>query len=517
MNIPSINKQTIALILAGGVFLTTLFLIRKTMFLGSLGNIILLITAIAGGLFIITFTRNIAKNKSASVVKNNNLPDHFGEMLQRAILETSTDSFAVTDLTGRLLYCNQQTATLHGYASADELIGKSAFTLFPLKEIIRAAKYLQITRKGELIKNVEFTLLKKDGTPFLAELSASLIKNEAGIPMAFMATVRDITERRWVEEQIRESEARYRIVADNTFDWEFWQAPNERFIYTSPSCKRITGWDAIDFIKNPKLVLDIIHDDDKLQFESHVHDAKENKQPGEIEFRIRRADGQERWISHICQPVIDDHGLYIGTRGSNRDITERKHAEDELQLVNEKLRLQLAEIEELQIILRKQALHDPLTGLYNRRYMEDGLRKELARASREDYQICIALLDMDNLKVFNDSFGHAIGDKALVLLSEKLRELTRTDDIVCRYGGDEFLIVLHKTNLANGFKRVEQWRKIMEEMRIPHQGHELQITFTAGVSTFPAHGKTLEEIIKVADDALYAAKKKGKNIVIAPN
>jgi len=358
--------------------------------------------------------------------------------------------------------------------------------------------------------------LKKDGTQFLAELSASLIKNDAGIPTAFMATVRDVTERRWVDEQIRESEARYRIVADNTFDWEFWQAPSDRFIYTSPSCKRITGWDAIEFIKNPSLMIDIIHPEDRQQFVNHTNKLKENKTAGEIEFRIIRTDRKELWISQICQPVFDGDGKYIGIRGSNRDITERKNVENDLQLANDKLRLQLSEIEELQIILREQALRDPLTGLYNRRYMEEGLRMELSRAGREDYQVTIALLDMDNLKNFNDTFGHAIGDKALILLSEKLVELTRTDDIICRYGGDEFLIILHKTNLQDGFKRVEQWRKTMEDIRIPHEQAELQITFTAGIATYPLHGKTLEEIIKAADDALYEAKKKGRNIVMAP-
>jgi diguanylate cyclase (GGDEF)-like protein/PAS domain S-box-containing protein len=515
MKIPSNKRQAITLLTTCSLALTGLFLFRESIFLVSFGRIIFLGILLALGAISVPSIQFIINNRLPEIKNNNNLSGQLGEMIQRAILETSPDSFVVADLRGKLIFCSQQTATLHGYDGPEELIGKSAFRLFPLKEIIGAAKYMQLTRQGELIKNAEFTLLKKDGTKFLAELSASLIKNEHGMPTAVMATVRDITERRWVEEQIRESEARYRIVADNTFDWEFWQAPNDRFIYTSPSCKRITGWDAIEFIKQPNLVIDIIHPDDKAGFETHTHEAKENKTPGEIEFRIIRADGQERWISHICQPVFDDGGLYIGTRGSNRDITERKQAEDNLQLANEKLRLQLSEIEALQIILRKQALHDPLTGLYNRRYMEDGLRKELARAAREDYEISIALLDMDNLKVFNDNFGHAIGDKALVLLSEKLRELTRTDDIICRYGGDEFLIVLHKTNLEYGFKRVEQWRKTMEENRIPHQDKELHITFTAGVATYPVHGKTLEEIIKAADDALYAAKRKGRNIVMA--
>ena len=117
-----------------------------------------------------------------------------------------------------------------------------------------------------------------------------------------------------------------------------------------------------EFIKNPSLIFNIIHPDDQIKFETHTHESKTNKTPGEVEFRIIRADGRELWISHICQPVFDESGLFIGTRGSNRDITERKHAEGELQLANEKLRLQLAEIEDLQVILRKQALHDPLTG-----------------------------------------------------------------------------------------------------------------------------------------------------------
>ncbi len=509
------KKQAITLLITCLFVLTGLFLFWK---LNSLSNFEgFLLASLGMAITIFLLVRYHIKNNLASESQKNKIPGQLGEMIQRAILETSPDSFAVTDLTGRLIFCSQQTANLHGYDSPEQLLGKSAFTLFPLKEVIRAAKYLNLTRQGGMIKNVEFMLLKKDGTQFLAELSASLIKDKSGLPSAFMATVRDITERKWVEEQIRESEARYRIVADNTFDWEFWQAPNDRFIYISPSCKRVSGRDAIEFIKNPGLVIDIIHPEDRAEFIKHAHRMKEDKTPGEIEFRIIRVDGQERWISHVCQPVFDEAGSFTGIRGSNRDITERKRAEDDLQLANEKLRLQLAEIEKLQIILREQALQDPLTNLYNRRYMEEGLRMELARASREGYHVSVALLDMDNLKIFNDNFGHAVGDKALVLLSEKLKELTRTDDIVCRYGGDEFLIVLHKTNLEDGFKRVDQWRKTMEEVRIPHQGLEINITFTGGIATYPIHGETLETVIKVADDALYQAKKKGRNIVMTPD
>lgn len=475
----------------------------------------LLFLAVIGITGIFISIRYFNKNKLTGTL--NKKSSYLSEAVYRAILETSPDAFSLTDLAGRFLYCNKQTAIMHGYDNPHELIGKRAFSLFPLREVIRAAKHIQLTRQGGMIKNVEFVLLKKDGSQFHAELSAALIKNDMGIPIAYMAIVRDITERKWVDEQIRESESRYRIVADNTFDWEFWQAPNDRFMYISPSCKRITGYDAIEFIAEPDLFMDIVHPDDRPQFTVHRAETNMNKKSGEIDFRIQRADGQERWINHICQPVFDNNGMFIGTRGSNRDITEHKHAEDSLQFANEQLRLQLAEIEDLHIVLQEQALRDPLTHLYNRRYMEDALKKELARAIRDGYQISITLLDMDNLKTVNDTYGHAIGDKALVLLSDQLKELTRIDDIVCRYGGDEFLVILHNTPLESAFKRVEQWRKVMEEIRIQSEDQELQITFTAGIATYPLHGQTLEEVIKTADDALYLAKSKGRNYVMTPH
>jgi diguanylate cyclase (GGDEF)-like protein len=123
---------------------------------------------------------------------------------------------------------------------------------------------------------------------------------------------------------------------------------------------------------------------------------------------------------------------------------------------------------------------------------------------------------MDNLKTFNDTFGHAVGDKALVLLGDQLKELTRIDDIICRYGGDEFLVILHNTSLESGFRRVEQWRTAMESIRIEHEDQSLQVRFTAGVAAYPTHGQTLEEVIKAADDALYQAKDKGRNYTMTP-
>ncbi|MDD5628990.1 MAG: PAS domain S-box protein [Elusimicrobia bacterium] len=145
-----------------------------------------------------------------------------------------------------------------------------------------------------------------------------------------LGTYEDVTEQRRAEEALRESETKYRIVADNTHDWEFWLSPAGEFLYVSPSCQRITGHAPKDFLADAGLRLRLVHPEDRARFESHVQDEVQHRLPGSIEFRIVRPDGEPRWISHVCQPVSDPTGRFLGTRSSNRDITERKAAEESL-------------------------------------------------------------------------------------------------------------------------------------------------------------------------------------------
>lgn len=139
------------------------------------------------------------------------------------------------------------------------------------------------------------------------------------------------------QKSLAESETKYRIVADNTYDWEYWEAPDGRFIYLSPSCLPTTGHAAQEFIADPNLFYAIIHPADREHFEVHHKNTKEERLIGNEEFRIIRPDGSIRWIGHRCQPVFDDTGNYLGIRGSNRDITERKEAEIALRESRDKL------------------------------------------------------------------------------------------------------------------------------------------------------------------------------------
>ena len=141
----------------------------------------------------------------------------------------------------------------------------------------------------------------------------------------------DITEQNKAQEALRESRERYRIVADFTYDWEYWTAPEGRLKFVSPSCERLTGRTALEFLQDPDLLLSIVHDDDKARVEKHlVFSCGKHPDAGSLDFRIVKPGGAIRWVSHYCRPVHAADGSYLGQRASNRDITERRLAEEKL-------------------------------------------------------------------------------------------------------------------------------------------------------------------------------------------
>ena len=142
----------------------------------------------------------------------------------------------------------------------------------------------------------------------------------------------EAAETKWVrvQEALRESEERYRTVADFTYDWEYWINPDGRFVYVSPSCERITGYRAAEFLQDPELLKTTVHPDDRAAFISHRHEVLETGEVLPIDFRIITSSGEERWIAHVCQSIYSSDGRYLGQRGSNRAITKRKQAEEEI-------------------------------------------------------------------------------------------------------------------------------------------------------------------------------------------
>ncbi len=181
----------------------------------------------------------------------------------------------------------------------------------------------------------------------------------------------------------------------------------------------------------------------------------------------------------------------------------------------EAIKLSLANLR-LRKKLHEQATRDPLTGLFNRRYLEETLPRELHRTLRRDASLCVAMVDLDHFKRFNDTFGHEAGDLLLREASRFLRDSLRKSDIPCRYGGEEFVLVLPDSSIGDAVERLEQTRRQFEGMEIRHNGQLLAtMTFSAGVAAAPLHGSTPEDLLRSADAALYAAKHAGRNRIVA--
>lgn len=194
-----------------------------------------------------------------------------------------------------------------------------------------------------------------------------------------------------------------------------------------------------------------------------------------------------------------------------------QHQVSHLQLaatVSEAIKLSLSNLK-LREELRAEAIHDPLTGLFNRRYLEETLPRELHRAQRAHSPLCVAMLDLDNFKRFNDTYGHDAGDSLLRELGRLLLGKLRKSDISCRYGGEEFVLVLPDSSAADAKQRMEQIRGQIKDLKIPHGEQILSaLTASAGVAQADDHTANPSELLRAADTALYAAKNAGRDRVI---
>jgi len=182
--------------------------------------------------------------------------------------------------------------------------------------------------------------------------------------------------------------------------------------------------------------------------------------------------------------------------------------------VKDQLSLALANIR-LRETLHHQAIHDPLTDLFNRRYLVETLERELQRAQRKDTPLVVMMLDLDHFKRFNDTFGHEAGDSLLKTLGGFLKRHVRGGDIACRYGGEEFVLILPEISLEVARLRAEEFRQGVAQLQVNYREQCLKnITISVGVAVFPKHGATTDDVLKAADEALYRAKAAGRNRVI---
>jgi len=186
----------------------------------------------------------------------------------------------------------------------------------------------------------------------------------------------------------------------------------------------------------------------------------------------------------------------------------------EQQKSNARLREQFEEIRVLQDQLREQAVRDPLTGLYNRRHLDATLAAEIARCGAQGLPLSLLMIDIDHFKRINDTHGHAAGDAMLQALAQLLQRHVRVQDLACRHGGEEFVLLLPDTPLAVARERAEALRQAFASLQVRHDPEVLSATLSCGVAAFPQHAGQPRALTARADDALYAAKLQGRNRVV---
>jgi len=258
------------------------------------------------------------------------------EETYRLSFENVTDVIYSVDKDLKVLNVSPSVERILGY-KPEEFVGRpiSDFGHLLVPESYeQAVADMKSILNGQKIPPSIYRFIAKDGTIKYGEVNISpLIRN--GKVIGNISIARDITESRQVQEEIQKTEEKYRTIANYTYDWEEWIGPDGQYIYVSPSCERITGYRADEFQQDPKLVINICHQDDKGLLNDHFQEVlNARSEECRMEFRIHTRDHREVWIDHVCQNVYSIAGEYLGRRSSNRDITDRKRSEEALRVAH---------------------------------------------------------------------------------------------------------------------------------------------------------------------------------------
>jgi len=430
----------------------------------------------------------------------------------------------ITDLKGTILYVNPAEARMHGYTE-DELLGKDLGILAPL-ELRNPMTVQQILHRNHLRESIN---RRKDGSTFPVRLRTSVVQDPKGEPIAIVTLCEDITEQKKTAEKLRQHTRELTLL--NCLNDTLQECEKEEDTYgiMMKSCQKIFPEDSGCLcIMNPQDKMMQVVDfwgsppDDAPVSSSAAASAGHPEPEKNRQFLCpHRLYNPHHECTSIPIVVSEDIlGLLSlcfkqppsgqaeeryqqGTKSKQAILTRitRHYA---LALTNLRLREQL----------RIEAMHDPLTGLYNRRYMEDSLKREAYRAKRHNGHIGIIMLDIDHFKQFNDLYGHDTGDKVLQELGEFLSDNVRGEDIACRYGGEEFLIILPNATLEASRARAEELRNGIKNLHFTHEKQDFQITISAGVADLPTHGRAITDVVRQSDRALYRAKALGRDQVV---
>jgi diguanylate cyclase (GGDEF)-like protein/PAS domain S-box-containing protein len=469
-----------------------------------------------------------------------------GQAQLAAIVESSDDAIIGKTVDGMIVNWNAAAERIFGY-SAEEAIGKPITILLPAD---RPDQELERHTYGEHIQHFETVRRRKDGSMIDVSLTLSPIRDPRGVTIGVSAIVRDISERKQAEKILERTndELAGRVYAleqqSNQISLLSQLGEMLQASRTLEEVYTIINSFAPRLFRNEAGFLGIVSSPGNL-IETVVtwHDPLAGKTDFRIEecWALRRARLYTVGESHagpfcqhldrpfpascLCVPIMAEGetlGLLHVQGAPQPAAAQASPRRDSLDSSSQRMALAMAQQIALAIanlklrsVLRSQAMKDSLTGLFNRRYLTELLELELRRAQRNQHSVGVVMLDIDYFKRVNDTFGHLAGDMVLREVAEVLRTKCRSGDIVSRFGGEEFMLVLPSASLEYATRRADTLRDAVQCLPLSFENRALgQITVSLGVAVFPEHGMTSEALIQAADSALYRAKQGGRNQVI---
>ncbi|MEO5888139.1 MAG: diguanylate cyclase [Anaerolineales bacterium] len=456
----------------------------------------------------------------------------------RTIILSSPLAIIQLDMARNVKMWNPAAESIFGWSEAEAL--EHPLLTTPPDKQDESSAILASLDKGETVTNITTQRMRKDGSRVDVNISASPLRNLEGKIIGFSAIIADVSKLRQAENAMKESndsllisvaklEQRTRELTLLGEMGDLLQAcvkPEEAHLVVARATRKI-------FPNMPGALYEIPPSRDHMepiiswgQSETTARVFAMDECWALRRGRTHRVEDSD--ASLICQHVADEGGnsfpylcvpmvaqgealglLHLRCAAGSPAITQE--TEQLAETIAEQIALALSNLK-LREALRQQSIRDTLTGLFNRRYLDETLIREIERAKRVNTPLSIIMIDLDHFKHFNDTYGHKAGDTALEMVGKFLETQVRIEDIACRYGGEEFTLILPGTDLETAQQRAEQLRTGIRTLKMSFEGQALEpLTLSLGVAVFPTHGGSGQAVLEAADAALYRAKQNGRD------
>jgi diguanylate cyclase (GGDEF)-like protein/PAS domain S-box-containing protein len=454
------------------------------------------------------------------------------------IIASSADPIATVNEHGRFTRWNQAAEQAYGYTS-DELASQPAFKLYSDQDAMKQM-LSQLSRDG-FVQGYEIDMKRRDGRIAPFSLSIRLLRDEKGKSLGSVCVARDLTETKRSMEELNTSNAKLRVLVQES------DRRNRELTLINSMAEKLQS------CLSEEEAYPIIGQHAQALFPAEsgalfIQDPSNNLLEAALTWgeplagdlvigpadcwALRRGRLNLKGESHaglpcshvprsypgnyLCLPLLA-HSEPMGMLHIQGLTDLTQESPEQLQTlavaVGDHISLAWANIR-LRETLRHQVVHDALTGLFNRRYLEETLEREIFRVKRKGASLGLIMLDLDHFKRFNDTYGHETGDDLLRALGKFLAARVRHEDVACRYGGEEFVVILPEASAEVVKERAEEIRRGFSQLQVFHRGQVIEsVTVSLGIALFPADGATGQDVLRAADDAMYQAKAQGHNRV----